>query len=401
MTALQTKLELASGFFAVLIAFFLPISTTATTISFFLAIILNLCAGNLSHKFNIIFSKRICLLFTAFFVAFIVGLTYTKASHQEAVNMTMRYSKFFFGLFLLPIFTHARWRQYAINAFIAAMLLTLLLSYLKYFGLFHYRPKLGVDSVFKNHIQTSFCMALAAYFLGQKVIEHSRFRWPIVLVLLALTYQILFINTGRSGYIIFFGLMIILFCQAAGWKGILLAGIVGFVLAGLLFTVPSSFKQRLEQVRHGFTMFADKKQMRETSTSIRLLFIDGAIHVIKKHPIIGTGTGSIVYATGHDTHIKSMYAINNSHNEYLNVAIQLGLIGLAILLLLQYFIFYDAFKLPTHWRRIAHATWFAIAFGCLFNSWLMDTVEGHFFIVFIMLAFAASHDNRLSHQNTD
>ena len=70
----------------------------------------------------------------------------------------------------------------------------------------------------------------------------------------------------------------------------------------------------------------------------------------------------------------------NPHNEYLNLAVQLGIPGAIALITLFAVIWRHARGLPTALERdLARGLALTFAIGCLFNSLLMDHVEGLFF----------------------
>ena len=70
------------------------------------------------------------------------------------------------------------------------------------------------------------------------------------------------------------------------------------------------------------------------------------------------------------------------------------MLGLVMLLLLFGIpIWYSRF-LPEELQYIVRGTVLSIALGCLANSWLLDTTEGHFYAYFIVLAFAAFPRNK-------
>jgi len=83
-----------------------------------------------------------------------------------------------------------------------------------------------------------------------------------------------------------------------------------------------------------------------------------------------------------------MSATVNPHNEYLLVTAQLGLVGLAALLALFWVPWRLAPRLLTPLEtHFARALVLTIAVGCLFNSLLIDHVEGLLFALGLGVAF--------------
>jgi len=110
---------------------------------------------------------------------------------------------------------------------------------------------------------------------------------------------------------------------------------------------------------------------------------------MRKHPLVGTGTGSFSKEYADQVAGTSMTATINPHNEYLNMAVQLGAIGMFALLYLFFCEWRLAPLLPTeHERHLARGVVITFAIGCLFNSLLMDHTEGLWFAWMTGLLFA-------------
>ena len=71
------------------------------------------------------------------------------------------------------------------------------------------------------------------------------------------------------------------------------------------------------------------------------------------------------------------------------IAAQLGVIGLLSFIWLLYSQYRLAGKLPPMYSRAAQGLVLAMAVGCLFNSFLRDHGEGHFFAIYAGLLFSS------------
>jgi O-antigen ligase len=84
-----------------------------------------------------------------------------------------------------------------------------------------------------------------------------------------------------------------------------------------------------------------------------------------------------------------MVASLNPHNEYLNIAVQLGAIGVLALLYVFFCEWRWAAMLPeAHERHLARGVVITFAIGCVFNSLLMDHTEGLWFAWMTGVLFA-------------
>jgi O-antigen ligase len=174
-----------------------------------------------------------------------------------------------------------------------------------------------------------------------------------------------------------------LFCgfRWFGWRGTALA-IGGAAAIGALAWMVSPFLQ------HRVVTLATEVQNyreanRNTSAGERLEFWKKSIGFVAAAPIIGHGTGSIkgqfrnvaVGATGASAVVSA-----NPHNQTLAVAIQLGLVGTAVLfaLWISHLLLF---------RNNALAAWIGLVVvvqnlvGSLFNSQLFDFTHGWAYVI--------------------
>jgi O-antigen ligase len=383
---ISAKLELASRVVAVITVLSIPISTSVTDIGFLLAVVLNLLAGQWKEKFSAIFSSKVALLFLLLFVLFVAGTFYSSAPGHDITGSLLRYSKFLVAIFYLPIFSEKKWRNYAINAFIFAALVTLFLSFLQYLDLFYYRHAAN-DSVFKDYIETSFIMVFATFLVLMRLQEASKYRWVYWVLLAVMSFHILFLNHGRTGYIIYFSLLLLAAWQQWRWKGFAIGCIVSVVLMGAMFLSSSTVQMRVHRAVQDVSVY-DKGET-NTSLGLRFEFWKGALRVVQQHPVFGAGTGAL------QTELSRLqppvpHLTNNPHNEYLSVAAQVGLLGLCVLLAIFYAAWKASLTLNPAMRRILQAVIVVIMIGSLANSWLLDTTEGHTFVLFVILALAST-----------
>jgi O-antigen ligase len=232
-------------------------------------------------------------------------------------------------------------------------------------------------------------MAFFFYLLLLKTFAEKRpQRWLWIAILVLTFINIFFINDGRTGYFIFACLTAIFFLQKTNWswKGWLMAIASVIFLLGLAAGASHTFQSRLNEVSSDVKSYQNKNE--DTSFGARMAFVKNTIPIIKQHIIFGGGTGSFQpeYAN-----LKPRPAsfTRNPHNEYLHVMAQFGIIGLLLLL----FIFYSQLRLsrylPNQLGWIAQAVIITVMIGSLVNSLLLDSAEGHFYVYFIALTFAA------------
>lgn len=378
-------LDNLNHYLAVAVAFFIPISTTMTDICFIGAVVLSLFTGNWQGKWSAIKASRIAFYFLAFFAVFVMGVIYTSAPAKDVSEILVKYGRLVFAVLLIPLFVEEKWRRFAIYAFLSAMVLTLLLSYIKYFGWFGVKQQADV-SVFKDHIQQNFLMAFSCYFLALYIVKHRKFRWINCLILILAIHNTLFISEGRSGYVVLVALLLLFVWQMFRWRGLILGTFAAVTLLSTAFLFSNAFSARMQAIGSEFQEYV--QGYRNTSIGLRMSYDFSSIQLIKKHPIIGTGTGS--FETEYNKlFVQNVKRTTNPHNEYFNIMVQLGSVGLLFLLAIFYVTWRYSNDLPLEYKCVAQALTLVMMIGSCINSWLMDTTEGHFYVYFMALCFAA------------
>jgi O-antigen ligase len=387
-TTIRDYFKHLSQIFAVMTAFVLPISTAALMIFFSATVLCCLLAGNWHEKYLILRHNPMALMFVLFFSLFLIGLSYTTVQLPTALHTLVKYSKFLLGFFLFSTFRHEKTATIAFIAFLITASATLLLSFIKFFGHWDFLPRFASDSgVFKDHIFTGFLLAFTSYCYAVFAFSIKKWwRWLFVLLFFVTVYNVLFINLSRSAYVVLFSLILLLAWQQFSWKGLLTSLLISIFLCGGLLFLPANFKQRLNLAQSEITQY--KHRSFDTSVGLRLEFYKNSLNLLKNHAWIGTGTGSFSQEYLAIAQNKQ-FATRNPHNEYLNMAVQFGLLGFAMLLAMFIVHWWASFRLSGLHQYFAQAVLIAIAAGSLFNSWLMDVTQGCFYVFFTALFFAS------------
>ncbi len=393
-TSLVRKLDQFSKWLAVLAACSLPISTSVFNISFLLSVVFNLLSGGYREKFTLIFKNKVAISFVCFFSLSLIGALYSSASHHYILKAINHYSKYLLAIFYIPILIEERWRKYLVNGYIAAMVFTALVSLKTAAGILpswylHY-SWVGKGNVFHNYIETSFLMVMATYLLAIKLVSTPAHRWLKGGLILIMSYQILFVSASRSGYFVYFSLALLFSLQYFGWKG-LIVGVGVAAVAGVLFLSFSHVgKGRYDLMKKNYVSYTKGNSI--SSIGERLSYARSSVKIFEKHPIFGVGTAGLFPALNLlKKEDSSVLTTDNPHDEYLNEAVQFGLIGLIALLAVFFLCWRESLKLEWPMKCLLQGCVVAIMSGSLMNSWLLNTIEGHFFGLFVMLAIATQY----------
>jgi O-antigen ligase len=364
----------------ILIGLAIPISTALTNVLCPLAILLLLAEGQYKQKFNILSRHPLAVTALLLFAVMSLGFLYTPVSWVEAGRMLDKYRELLYIPLFILLFADEKTRRWGLYAFLSAMGVTLFLSYLM--TLTDWSIGKGTPQnafVFKNYITQGLLLALAAYFLAVYAWQQQRWYW-LIIILLAL-YNILFLSEGRTGYLIVFCLILLFAYQTYRLRGLIVGSLLLVLLSGLIYSYSNVVKTRLNSVSENLQHY----QQGETDTSIglRLEFYKNSLVLIAQSPLWGHGTGSFSYKYQQLAQPQGIIATTNPHNEYLMIGVQWGLIGMGLFIYLLYQLGLLAVYLPPPQSWMAQGLVVTIAVGCLVNSLLLDTTEGHLFAYLI------------------
>lgn len=372
------NLDTTRRILAILIGFAIPISTALTNILCPLALLLLIIEGRYKQYVNVLRIHPVAIFALLFVGLMLLGFLYTPVPFTEAGLILDKYREFLYIPIFILIFRDPISRQWGLYAFISAMLLTLILSYLMAFTGW----EIGKGSaenpqapyIFKNYITQSLLLALVAYFIAMQAWQEKRWILPRIIVVLLIIYNIMFLSEGRTGYLVLFCL-ILLFCyQTYRLRGAIIGSIFLVLLTVVVYQSSEVLKNRVDNISEGVQDY--KHSETNTSIKMRLEFYENSLNLITEKPIFGHGTGSFSYEYQKLAQDKQINPTKNPHNEYLMIGVQWGVIGIALFIALLYIMWLKA-------SLMAQGLIVTIAVGCLFNSFWLDSTEGHLFAYLI------------------
>lgn len=380
--------------FAVLTAASLPWSTSLAGI--FNALMLLCMVPFLDLRAFLQSLKRpICVAPIALVVLALAGTLWSDASwgaRLYAVNPTVK-------LLVLPVllyhFERSRRGHWVIVAFLVSCALLSVMSWLVAFypnlALKTDPPERGI--FVKNYIDQSQEFALCAVALAYPVVtllREKRYWLAGLLTVLALSFfvNMAFVVVSRTALVtipILFGVFALLHL-----KGRSIAIVAAALLAGAVLAWQASphLRQTAERFARDYSGYVERGE--PTSMGMRLEFWRKSLGFFAEAPIFGHGTGSTRglferVATPRGQYQASAEVIGNPHNQTLNVAVQWGAIGIAVLYaiwILHLLLF----------RGEGLADWIGLlvvvqnVFTSLFNSHLFDFHEGWMYVIGVGVA---------------
>jgi O-antigen ligase len=243
-------------------------------------------------------------------------------------------------LLLIPLvlaqFRRSGRGRFVLYGFLLSCVALLIVSLVTWFPAFQVTGKAPGIPV-RDYIAQSTEFLICAFALLGLAFEASRTRsWMLAggAALLAALFvaNILMIATGRTGLVVVALLLVIFGFRLLGWRGII-AGCIAAVVLGALGWMTSPFlRVRVMQSINETQEFQTSNA--PSPTGQRLELWQRSLGFIVTAPVIGHGTGSIpdqFRRTAVGEGLTGLRA-NNPHSQVFAVAIQVGFIGVAVLL---------------------------------------------------------------------
>lgn len=273
------------------------------------------------------------------------------------------------------------------NAFINGLIVGAL-----FLALLHWAALLSpqvAGFMLSRRVSAGFTLAICAYLF----FEHARLRRipPGVgyAASAAVALTVLFASDGRTGHLLLLFLLGCAGLRAAParlrWRvtaAVLLLG----VLAGSL---SPTVRERVHETLNREAAGKRGEAAGSSSTAIRVQMLHNGLDVAREHWLIGTGWAAYerAYADAaarrypDPTKVYGSHTVN-PHSEYL---LQLGAGGVPAFILFLLWLFspigqmWRQRRIARQWAGAITAVTAAYAISCLFNSALLDFVEGHFY----------------------
>ena len=386
------KCENYTAFAMMASAFFLPISASLQSIFFILTFILILLTPNFRAKMISLLPKNWCMSALGLFFLSFIACFWTQASMQDALIVVGKYSKLLSLPLLVIGFQHKQTRIFVIHAFLLAMWVTCVISCLKAAGVVHYH---GDDPgfVFRNHIITGYMMAFAAYLSALYAMQTQlKLRWLYLALALLFSYQVLFINMGRTSYVNYLLLLLLFMVQTFSWRKALLAILVALSVFGMIYHQSAIMQARAHEAINDWRHYHENS-VKDTPVGFRLQFHDYARTLFHRRPFLGYGTGGFSHAFKQDQPVPGWgETLFEPHSQYWLIAVDWGILGLMC------FMGFFVSLFLTSWRHhetrcIAIGLIFTFLLGCALDSLLLYSVTGYFFLLFTALCLAGSPES--------
>ncbi|WP_263833662.1 O-antigen ligase family protein [Sulfurospirillum oryzae] len=349
-SSFQTKIPTINSYLLILLGFTFPLSVSIGTAVIGCIMLLWLGEGKFKEKFTIIQHNKISHAFLAFFIIHLIGLLWSE-DLKWGLHIVSKEWRMLLPLIFITIVKKEH-IQYYIIAFLSAISISEVLSYLIWFGIipaFQSSTMLN-PTPFMSHISynpfLAFSIFLLIYFIFFVKNYKNNFSKIISLLFLTTMTINIFITGGRAGQIGFFvilSLAFILYFKKNILKSILLILVVLPAIFFIAYSSSTLFNTRIHEGLNDIQMI-DKNP--NTSVGLRMTFAINTLQIIKENPIFGAGTGDFPkeYEKVNTKRSPNALPTVNPHNMYLLVLAQTGIVGLMLMLSIFYMQIQSFFK---------------------------------------------------------
>ena len=376
------QLCVAADWLAVAIAVSLPWSTTATAILvvlWLIALVPSLDPAQLRSELQTAAGGLPVLLW----LLAALGMLWADATWAERLDGLGGFHKLLIIPLLLTQFRHSERGFYPLYGFLASCAVLLVTSAMTSVGAFSVagkEPGIPVKDYIAQSIEFLVCgFVLAGLAVDRVRAGHDAWGFAIGAVAILFFAGIFQTTFARTALIVFPVLAIVLGFRLHRWRGVLVAIMAAMLIGAALWTLSSSLRERVARSVEEVEAYRASNDI-STSSGMRLETWKGALSFIASAPVLGHGTGSIrpLYRRAADE-AGSRVMTTNPHSQIFGVAIQLGLIGAAILIAMwaAHLALFGGFG-PIAWTGMVVVVQNIVA--GLFNSHLFDFFHGWLYV---------------------
>ncbi len=369
-------------------------STSIMSISYTLVVILILFKLfikkfhlNANHKLefiSLIKSQKFVMSSLLFYLIFVIFSIFNYQNPNDVYHMLSKIIAYLLSPIFFIYFTQEKNRFYFLLGFIIGVILATLASYIAY--IFNLHILMGAkDSawvVFHDHILHNTFLAIASAILLLIAFDKKtslNLKYSCIILHIILAINILFIVNGRTGQIIYLIITAFIIVRKFHLKGLIYLLISSMIIAPILYH-STVIQQGIANYKRDIALYNNGEY--HTSMAARKIFHKVSNQLIKEHPLLGYGTGSFarVYANYANKH-KLQPLTNNPHRDILWIAVETGIFGCIIFMLMLFSLILQLFKLDSFHKNLGFVLLITYILASLENSFFIDNVTSISFML--------------------
>jgi O-antigen ligase len=331
---------------AVALAFIIPLSIAGYNLMLAALTLTWIVEAKWKEKWGIVKAQPVFKAMLIYFLFAVLSLLWT-----DNLPSGLHYVKQYYVFFLLPIFYTSIDRSYIpkfLSAFLAAMIISEIVSYLIYFDLMPFKLNSSWSpsdpSPFMMHSIYSIFLVFSIFLMLTRLAYENRTQLQsTIYVLFIITMCLnLFLNSGRAGQFSFFLTLIIfiyLHYRLHWIKTIILGLFLSTIIFATAFFISPNFHNRSIETYNSLSYTVENREANSSdSAGQRFVMWQVASKIIEKDPIIGVGIGderdsySKTLLSDFSTFPSFFSGFSDLHNTYLKILVSTGLVGLILFL---------------------------------------------------------------------
>jgi O-antigen ligase len=351
-------------------------------------------AGGYKERFQKISGNQLAWSALALFALICVGALYSTGEISDIKYQLLKYTKLLFLVVAISLLQDKKWRDWGMNAFALAMLITLTLSLANVVSPISFvkgtaHGAVGNHYVFKDHIAQNLIMSFfAILMLVRSQVQPTKLRQYIYLLIAACSIiDIIFFVQGRTGFISLAAnttIFVVYFAPKKNRK--IWFSCVLLVALALLYS-SNNFNSRVKLAIDEFKQ-QDKKEL--SSIGQRVEFTNKSLALIKESPVFGFGTGSYAkefcrIAISEEWCQAGKF---HPHNQFMAFGVQLGLLGIFVYGIFLYSAANLARQFPLPEKVIGLALVATLIVDSFLHAPLFLITEAQFFTLLLALTMS-------------
>lgn len=332
-------------------ALLLPLVKGVVSLFTILLSVIWVVEGDYKRKFYALISNKLFLSFLAFLAFSLLSILWT-SNLKTGVNVLEK-NLFWMIIFVLGTSLKKEHTQPIVTAFLFGMFVSVIIAYGVFFEFWTFKEATPRNPTpIMNHIDYGVYLAFAALVLLNRIVSNyysnkEKISFTILFLIVAGN---LFLITGRTGQVaLAVGIVVMSIIHfRLSFKSIALSMFLICVIFILAYNLSNSFKERANAAYNNIQSISNLDF--DSSLGLRAAYWITTFNIVKENPIIGVGLGDYIDDTKKEIesnayqyfndNVKKFLSEHNPHNQYLLVALQMGIIGL----LLLFYLFYRILK---------------------------------------------------------
>jgi O-antigen ligase len=333
---------------------------------------------------RILIKNRTADVSTLLFIWLSISILWSTADNDYSLKILSKYREFLLIPLFMIFFSIEKYRKYAFISLYIALFLSLLCSYLIHFDLVDYWDN---PNSIKNRIFHGISISIFAYINLQAAARSQKYRAFFISLFIISFHNLFFIENGRIGYLLISTLTALFCWQQWRIKGVIAIAVMSglSVVALLLFADLSHLRimGRLDVISNAREINLAVLQQAD----IRLEFYILSLHAFMDSWLLGHGLGCFpdAYTMQHDAIQTYWKTTVNPHNEFLQISVQTGIIGLILFISFLSTLLLNRKHLAPLQRQCQTALFVTFVISCMFNSSFMDHGDGTLFMILTAL----------------